>query len=106
MKPNDIGKIVYGRMMRLVEEGHGDYWKCFHAVLDEDTELKAMYAGLTTRTVQGPSIKPKPVAPTAGLEIDRLVRKFMNDMNIDNYEWALRQILKANPHLTKRYAQS
>ena len=47
MKPYDVGSYIHRRAMEKVEAGEGDYWRCFHAVLDGNTELKLLYLGMT-----------------------------------------------------------
>ena len=105
MKPVDIGKFVHRKTMERVEAGE-EYWKAFHQILAEDEDLKSLYAGMTS-VKKGPAIKPKEgSSQKAGSELDRLTREFMRQMDIDDYCWALKQIMRANPQLTKKYAQS
>lgn len=102
-----IGEYVHKQAMERMEQGDGGYWECVHMTLDADPDLKSLYAGVVTEVAKGPQIKPHIAdGHEAGGELDRLTRAFMRQMNIDDYEWALKQVMKANPHLTKKYAQS
>ncbi len=101
-----IGEYVHKKAMALMEEGQGDYWLCFRQTLDADDELKALYTGIT-KVTHGPEIRPAPeVSQSAGAVLDRLTRQFMHETNTTDYAWALRQIMKSNPTLFKRYTQS
>lgn len=102
-----IGEFVHRQAMDRMQSNDIDYWQAFHQTLDDDPDLKAIYSGLApTSIVEGPKITPDATeAQNAGSEIDRLVKRFMHRMNIDDYGWALKQILKANPALMRKYTQ-
>ncbi len=105
--PRIIGEHVHKRAISKLEKGEADrYWAAFRQTLDEDSELKHLYLGLKPATVKGPPIPPTPSASSgAGAELHNLTLRFMHQMNLDDYNWALRQIMKANPQLTKKYSQ-
>ncbi len=111
MKARDIGRYVHLLTMQRVEAGEGEYYKCFRQVLDEDPELKAIYAGTAPTSIKrGPEIKAAKARPSESLystssEIDSMVKRYMFETNIEDYAVALRHVLRSNPAVAKRYSQ-
>jgi hypothetical protein len=93
--------------MERVESSGEEYWKAFRQVLDEDEDLKAIYAGTAPAVVQkGPELKPKQSEThySTSSELDALVRKYMFATNISDYSIALKHVLRSNPEIAKKYS--
>ena len=77
------------------------YMEAFHQVLKSSATLKKLYTGCEPAPVV--KLTQRTVPRTAGDEVDRLVRRYIVEMDESDYAVALRVVLEANPDLCRRY---